>query len=55
MIKNLLLIKIEMITFNYTKPNTFVLIASKILLLMIALEEYSGRYSLDIQVLAVGN
>ena len=29
--------------FNYTKPNTFVLIANKTLLRRIALDEYNGK------------
>ena len=38
-----------------TNPNVFVLIANRTLLRSILLEEYKGIYSLEMQVLAVGN
>ena len=41
--------------FNYTNPKVLVLIASKILLLSILLDEYSGRYSREMHVFAVGS
>lgn len=39
---------------GYTNPNAFVLMARMILLRSTTLDEYSGIYSRDIQVLAVG-